>query len=116
MRKIRQNLENIDEDSTIRYFYRDSKSNSNTKFEFEFDFEDSNFDENLEYALKGSAEKAAAYKSARPKGKRRVKFRCRNLQKSAEYRRPPLLPTSTVAYHRRPSPITLAKIDDSISL
>ena len=53
MRNIRQNLENIHEDS---------KSNSNSKFEFEFYFEISNFDLNLEYALKGSAEKAVAYK------------------------------------------------------
>ena len=57
MRNIRQNLENIHEDS---------KSNSNSKFEFEFYFEISNLDLNLEYALKGSAEKAAAYKLPLP--------------------------------------------------
>ena len=70
MRNIRQNLENIDEDSTIREYSRDSKSNSNSKFEFEFYFEISNFDLNLEYALKGSAEKAVAYKFLKERAQR----------------------------------------------
>ena len=49
--------------------------------------------------LKGSAAKAAAYKSARPvRGRKACEIPfCRNLQKSEEYRRPPLLPTSTIA-------------------
>ena len=55
MRNSRQNLENIQ---------KDSKSNFNS-IGFEFYFEDSNFALNLEYALKGSAEKAAAYKFLR---------------------------------------------------
>ena len=47
--------------------------------------------------FKGSAAKAAAYKSARPKGKRRVKFRLKKSAKSEELQRPPLLPTATIA-------------------